>query len=107
MAGILISPYQLGLLEGKILDISGELRKIALVVILTRAGLTLDIRNLKKVGRPTVLLSFVPAVFEMLGIMVIGMVINQKEGRTMEEMKHFYWCLEDCCLEVSGCCYQC
>lgn len=91
MAGILISPYQLGVLEGKILDISAELRQIALVVILTRAGLTLDIRNLKKVGRPTVLLSFVPAVLEMLGIMVIGMVIHQKEERTKEEMKHFYW----------------
>lgn len=67
-AGIVIGPYALDLIDGSILGISSELRKIALIIILTRAGLSLDLTALKKVGRPAVLMCFVPACFEILGM---------------------------------------
>ena len=72
VAGILLGPYVLGLLDHKILDISSELRKIALVIILLKAGLSLDLKDLKKVGRPAILLSFLPASFEILGYVVLA-----------------------------------
>ncbi len=72
VAGILLGPYVLGLLDYKILDISNELRKIALVIILLKAGLSLDLKDLKKVGRPAILLSFLPASFEILGYVVLA-----------------------------------
>ena len=72
IAGILLGPYVLGLLDHKILDISSELRKIALVIILLKAGLSLDLKDLKKVGRPAILLSFLPASFEILGYVVLA-----------------------------------
>lgn len=68
VAGIIIGPYCLDWLSIEILDISPNLREIALVIILTRAGLSLDIRELKTVGRPALLLCFVPALFEIVGI---------------------------------------
>ena len=68
IAGIIISPNQLNLVSDEIINISADLRQIALVVILTRAGLTLDFNKLKKVGRPAILLSFLPASVEMLAI---------------------------------------
>ncbi len=64
-AGILLGPNALNLIDNSILNISGELRKIALIIILTRAGLNLDLKELKKVGRPAILLSFIPATFEI------------------------------------------
>lgn len=72
LTGVILSPYALGLLDDSILSISSDLRRFALVIILTRAGLSLDIRDLKKVGRPAVLMCFVPALFEMLGVILIA-----------------------------------
>ena len=70
--GILLGPQGLDLISKDILNISKDLREIALIVILLRAGLTLDLRDLKKVGRPAVLMSFVPATFEILAIFLIA-----------------------------------
>lgn len=71
-AGILLGPYVLNLLEPTILEVSPDLRQIALIIILLKAGLSLDIADLKKVGRPAVLMSFVPACFEIIGFIVLG-----------------------------------
>lgn len=70
--GILLSPYAFNLLDDKILSISPDLRQLALVIILTRAGLSLDVKDLKKVGRPAVLMCFVPACFEILAVVMIA-----------------------------------
>lgn len=72
LVGIVLSPYSLNLIDESILSISSDLRQIALVIILTRAGLSLDIADLKKVGRPAVLLCFVPACFEILGAVLLA-----------------------------------
>lgn len=72
LTGILLGPHTFSLLDHSILTISGELRQIALVIILTRAGLTLDISDLKKVGRPAVLMCFVPACCEMIGTILLA-----------------------------------
>ena len=72
IVGILLSPHAFNLIDESILTISGELRQIALVIILTRAGLSLDITDLKKVGRPAVLMCFVPACVEMLGTILLA-----------------------------------
>ena len=71
LTGILLGPYALDLIDGSILGISAELRKIALIIILMRAGLSLDVDDLKRVGRPAVLMCFVPACFEILGMLVL------------------------------------
>lgn len=68
IAGIIISPNQLNLVSDEIINISADLRQIALVAILTRAGLSLSFDKLKKVGRPAIFLSFVPASVEMLAL---------------------------------------
>ena len=65
--GILLGPYVLDLLDPQLLGISSELRQMALIIILIKAGLSLDLSDLKKVGRPAVLMAFVPASFEILG----------------------------------------
>lgn len=70
--GIVLGPYVLNLIDSSILNISSELRKIALIIILTRAGLGLDITGLKKIGRPAILMCFLPATFELLGIILIA-----------------------------------
>ena len=72
LTGIVLGPYMLNLLDDSILGISAELRKIALIIILTRAGLGLDLSGLKKIGRPAVLMCFVPASLELLGILLIA-----------------------------------
>ena len=72
IVGIVLSPHALNLIDESILGISGELRQIALVIILTRAGLSLDVSDLKKVGRPAVLLCFVPACVEILGTVILA-----------------------------------
>lgn len=70
--GIILGPYVLHLLDSSILGISAELRKIALIIILTGAGLGLDISGLKKLGRPAVLMCFVPASFELVGMILLA-----------------------------------
>ena len=65
--GIILGPYVLGLLDSSILGISSELRQMALIIILIKAGLSLNLSDLKKVGRPAILMSFVPASFEIIG----------------------------------------
>ena len=72
ITGIILGPYGLNLLADSILGISAELRKIALIIILTRAGLGLDLSGLKKIGRPAVLMCFVPASFEMIGMILLA-----------------------------------
>lgn len=72
ITGIVLGPYVLNMLDESILGISAELRKIALIIILTRAGLGLDLSGLKKIGRPAVLMCFVPASFEMIGMILLA-----------------------------------
>jgi len=72
LVGIVISPHALNLISQDILGISGELRQFALIIILTRAGLSLKPSELKKVGRPALLLCFLPATFEIIGYMVFA-----------------------------------
>lgn len=73
--GIALGPYVLDMLDPSILSISSELRKMALIIILIKAGLSLDLSDLKKAGRPAVLLSFVPATFELMGYIVCAPLI--------------------------------
>lgn len=73
--GIVLGPYVLDMLDPSILSISTELRKMALIIILIKAGLSLDLSDLKKAGRPAVLLSFVPATFELMGYIVCAPLI--------------------------------
>lgn len=75
IVGIILSPYALNLIDESILMISGDLRQIALVIILTRAGLSLGISDLKKVGRPAVLMCFVPACAEILGTVILAPIL--------------------------------
>lgn len=70
--GILMGPYVLNLLDPSILGISSELRQMALVIILLKAGLSLDLSDLKKVGRPAIMMSCVPASFEILGFFLLA-----------------------------------
>ena len=70
--GIVLGPYVLNLLDESVLSVSAELRKMALVIILLKAGLSLSLADLKKVGRPAVLLSFVPASFEILAFFLFA-----------------------------------
>lgn len=70
--GIILGPYVLNFLDPQILDISAELRKIALIIILIKAGLSLDISSLKRVGRPAVLLSFLPALAEIIAVLIFA-----------------------------------
>ena len=72
VTGIILGPYVLNLLDESILGISSELRKIALIIILTRAGFGLDVSGLKKIGRPAVLMCFVPASFELLSMILLA-----------------------------------
>ena len=72
LTGILLGPYVLDLLDASILGISADLRQLALIIILTRAGLSLNLEDLKKVGRPAVLLCFVPACFEIVGMVTLA-----------------------------------
>lgn len=72
IAGMILGPYALDLLSDSLLNISADLRQLALIIILTRAGLSLDVAALKKVGRPAVLMCFVPACFEIAGMVVLA-----------------------------------
>lgn len=70
--GILLGPYVLDLIDTSILSISSEIRKIALIIILTRAGLSLDLTEIKKIGRPAILMCFIPASFELIGVIALA-----------------------------------
>ncbi|MEG1126799.1 MAG: cation:proton antiporter [Oscillospiraceae bacterium] len=72
LTGVLLGPFGLNLLDESILNISADLRQIALIIILTRAGLNLDIKELRKVGRPAILMCFIPALFEIAGMMLLA-----------------------------------
>ncbi len=72
VTGILLGPFVLDFLDPKILSISAELRQMALIIILLKAGLSLNLSDLKKVGRPAILLSFVPASFELFAYVIFA-----------------------------------
>lgn len=72
ITGIILGPHVLNLLSFQILSISADLRQIALIIILTRAGLALDIKDLLKVGRPAILMCFIPACFEIIGMLIFA-----------------------------------
>lgn len=75
LTGIILGPYVLDFLDPSILSISAELRKMALIIILLKAGLSLNLKDLKQVGRPAVLMSFVPATFEIIGYVIFAPII--------------------------------
>lgn len=75
LVGIVLSPHALNLIDDSILNISADLRQIALVIILTRAGLSLDMDDLKRVGRPAILMCFVPACIELAGTVLLAPVL--------------------------------
>ena len=75
VTGIVSGPYVLDFLDPSILSISADLRKMALIIILLKAGLSLDLKDLKKVGRPAVLMAFLPASFELAGYVLLAPVI--------------------------------
>ena len=70
--GIVLGPYVLDLLDPSILSISADLRKMALIIILLKAGLSLNLDDLKKVGRPAIMMSFIPASFEIIGYLLFA-----------------------------------
>ena len=72
IAGVIIGPHALNLIDPELISISADLRQLALVIILTRAGLTLEIDDLKIIGRPALMMCFVPACFEILGTIIIA-----------------------------------
>ena len=72
VTGMVLGPYVLDFLDSSILSISAELRKMALIIILLKAGLSLNLNDLKKVGRPAILLAFVPASFEIVGYVMFA-----------------------------------
>lgn len=72
LSGMLLGPYVLGLLDPSILSISADLRRMALVIILMKAGLSLNIADLKRIGRPALLMSFLPALFELLAVVLLA-----------------------------------
>lgn len=72
LTGIILGPYVLNLIDSSILEISPDIRKIALIIILTRAGLNLDLEDLKRIGRPAILMCFLPATFEIIGMIILA-----------------------------------
>ena len=72
LTGMILGPHILNFIDPSLLEISAELRRIALIIILTRAGLSLDLNDLRKVGRPAILMCFVPACFEMAGMILLA-----------------------------------
>ncbi|MDI6453003.1 cation:proton antiporter [Peloplasma aerotolerans] len=77
VSGIILGPYVLNLIDPSILSLSTDLRQIALIVILVRAGLSLDLKDLNEVGRPALLLSFIPATIEMIAIIIFAPIFFQ------------------------------
>lgn len=86
VTGIVLGPYVLDFLDPSILSISSELRKLALIIILLKAGLSLDLKDLKKAGRPAIFMSFVPATCEIAGYILFAPLllgINRIEAAVM------------------------
>lgn len=86
LTGIVLGPYVLDFLDPSILSISADLRKMALIIILIKAGLSLDLKDLKKAGRSAILLSFIPASCEIIGYILLAPVIlgiNHAEATVM------------------------
>ena len=86
VTGIVLGPYVLDWFDSSILDISAQLRQIALVIILIKAGLSLNLKDLKKVGRPAILMAFLPAVFEIVAFVIFAPLllnINYVEAAIM------------------------
>ena len=84
--GLVLGPFVLNLLDPLILSISADLRKMALIIILLKAGLSLNLADLKKVGRPAVMMSFVPASFEILAFVLFApalLPVNRMEAAVM------------------------
>lgn len=84
--GVVLGPYVLDLLDPSILSISAQLRQMALIIILLKAGLSLNLKDLKQVGRPAVLLSFVPASCEILAFTLFApwlLGVNRMEAALM------------------------
>ena len=75
IVGIILSPHALNLIDKSILSISADLRQIALVIILTRAGLSLNVADLKRAGRPAILMCFVPACIEIMGTIILAPIL--------------------------------
>ena len=91
LTGIILGPYVLDLLDVSILNISSELRQIALIIILLKAGLSLDLKDLKKVGRSAVMLACVPATCELLAFVILHsmrtrLAVQQEEEVSVENM---------------------
>lgn len=82
LVGIVLGPHVLNLVSSDILNISSDLRQFALIIILTRAGLSLKPADLKKVGRPAILLCFLPATFEIIGYVALAPLVL---GLTIQE----------------------
>lgn len=72
LAGILLGPHALNLISPEIVAVSADLREIAMIIILVRVGITLDLKDLKKVGRPAILMSFIPATLEIIGVVLLA-----------------------------------
>lgn len=70
--GMILGPYGMNILDDTVLSISPELRKIALIIILMRAGLAIDLKDLKRIGRPAFLMSFIPATLEILAYVLLA-----------------------------------
>lgn len=86
VTGILLGPYVLNLFDESILGISADLRQMALVIILIKAGLSLNIEDLKKVGRPAILMAFLPALFEIYAFILFAPLVlglNRVEAAIM------------------------
>lgn len=75
LAGIILGPHFLNLLDPLIIDMSGDLRKIALIIIIAKAGLSLDVSDLKRIGPPAVMLCFIPATFELLAFVLFAQTV--------------------------------
>lgn len=75
IAGILLGPYVMNLIDGRILELSADLRQIALIVILLRAGLALKLEDLKKIGKPALFMAFLPATFEIIGVIILAQLL--------------------------------
>ena len=75
ITGIILSPYLLNLISQQILDISADLRQLALIIILTRAGFSFDFNEMKKNGRSAIMLCFIPACCEIVGYIIFGTIL--------------------------------
>ena len=80
LTGILLGPYALNLLDPSILAVSADLRQMALIIILLKAGLSLNLADLKRVGRPAVMMACVPASFEILGFLIFAPIFWELQG---------------------------